>query len=70
MRAVREKIAATAEQSNGYSSEYEWDEFFAEQQKYKASWWRQFKALMWRSALSASREPMIIYVRASNLLVK
>ncbi|KAL7640654.1 UNVERIFIED_CONTAM: hypothetical protein RMT77_008929 [Armadillidium vulgare] len=30
---------------------------------YKASWWKQFRTLLWRSWLEISREPMIIRVR-------
>lgn len=30
---------------------------------YKASWWSQFRAVLWRSALSVVREPLIIKVR-------
>ena len=30
---------------------------------YKASWWEQFKALLWRSWLAVVKEPMIMKVR-------
>ena len=30
---------------------------------YKANWWRQFKAVLWRSGLEMIREPLIVRVR-------
>ena len=36
---------------------------------YKASWWSQFKALLWRSFLSVIKEPMIMQVRLFQTIV-
>ena len=36
---------------------------------YKASWWDQFKALLWRSFLAVIKEPMIMQVRIFQTIV-
>ena len=36
---------------------------------YKASWWSQFKALLWRSFLSVIKEPIIMQVRIVQTIV-
>ena len=36
---------------------------------YKASWWTQFKALLWRSFLSVIKEPIIMQVRIVQTVV-
>ncbi len=37
---------------------------------YKASEWSQFKALLWRSTLTAMRDPMLIQVRFALAIVR
>lgn len=36
---------------------------------YKANWWQQFKAVLWRSFLSVMKEPMIMQVRIIQTIV-
>ena len=36
---------------------------------YKASWWAQFLALLWRSWLTVIREPIVLRVKAFQTLV-
>ena len=36
---------------------------------YKASWWEQFQALLWRSFITNSREPMITRIKLSQTIV-
>lgn len=40
-----------------------------ETSRYKASWWAQFKAVLWRSWISLIRDPMLIKVRFLQSLV-
>lgn len=44
-------------------------DFTSGQSVYKASWFGQFKALLWRSFISNIREPMIIRVKLTQYLV-
>ena len=37
---------------------------------YKASWWAQFLALLWRSWITVIREPAVIRVKAFQTLVR
>ena len=36
---------------------------------YRASWWGQFRAVLWRSFLSMVKEPLLIRVRVIQTLV-
>lgn len=36
---------------------------------YKATWWGQFRALLWRSFITNSREPMITRIKLSQTIV-
>lgn len=36
---------------------------------YKASWWTQFRAVLWRSWISLIKEPMVIRVRIIQTVV-
>jgi ATP-binding cassette, subfamily G (WHITE), eye pigment precursor transporter len=37
--------------------------------KYRASWWTQFYAVLWRSWLSVLKEPMLVKVRLLQTIV-
>ena len=36
---------------------------------YKASWWKQFQALLWRSFLAVIKDPLIMQVRIAQTMV-
>lgn len=44
---------------------HSWEEdlFLVDTSPYKASWWAQFRAVLWRSSLSVFKEPQLIKVR-------
>lgn len=42
----------------------------AKKSPYKASWWAQFRAVMWRSWLSMKKEPLLIKVRLLQTIVR
>ena len=41
----------------------------ANKSPYKASWWRQFTALLWRSFLAVIKDPLIMQVRIAQTVV-
>lgn len=41
----------------------------ANRSPYKASWWTQFKAVLWRSWLSVRKDPTLMKVRLLQTLV-
>ncbi|XP_050698091.1 protein white-like isoform X2 [Eriocheir sinensis] len=58
-KAVKEN-SAEGEQQPGYDSQVDVD---VKKSPYKASWWTQFRNVLWRSWLEVIREPMLIKVR-------
>lgn len=51
---------------------HSWEEelFLVDTSPYKASWWAQFRAVLWRSSLSVFKEPQLIKVRMLQTVVR
>lgn len=58
-KAVKEN-SSDSEQQEGYDSQLDVE---VKKSPYKASWWSQFRNVLWRSWLEVIREPMLIKVR-------
>lgn len=66
------KIALEAETIQGEFEDSLRDPKFGSNGKspYKASWWEQFRAVLWRSWLSVIKEPILIKVRLLQTFVR
>merc|ERR1711936_444779 len=62
-RQMRERPATDSHHYNQPSSGQ------ANKSPYKASWWRQFTALLWRSFLAVIKDPLIMQVRIAQTVV-
>ena len=62
MAAENQKVAGINQDFNGRLA-------YKKGSPYKASWWTQFTAVLWRSCLSVLREPQVNKVKAFQTLV-
>uniref|UniRef100_A0A0P5WPD4 Protein white n=1 Tax=Daphnia magna TaxID=35525 RepID=A0A0P5WPD4_9CRUS len=61
---ILEIVKANRSLNSTESQEFELAEVKAKKSPYKASWFAQFRAVLWRSVISVLREPVVLRVKA------
>ncbi|KAI9551443.1 ABC protein [Daphnia sinensis] len=61
---ILEIVKANRSLNSAESQEFELAEVKAKKSPYKASWFAQFRAVLWRSVISVLREPVVLRVKA------
>ena len=68
-RAILAEVAYQKSHKRDLFQLHRYDNKLKKSSPYRATWWEQFRALMWRSFLSVIKEPLLIQVRFFQSIV-